>query len=57
VQDHAADELDVEVAHAERAFGGLADDREDLLEMLVEHSLDVLAAFDVLARQLALWAS
>ena len=30
VQHHAADELDVEVALAERALGGLAHDREDL---------------------------
>ena len=36
VQDHPADELDVEVAHAHRAPAGLADDREGLGQQLVE---------------------
>ena len=36
VQHHAADELHVEVAHAERALGGLAHDRERLGQQVVE---------------------
>src|SRR6188508_3370786 len=36
VQRHAADQLHVEVAHAERALAGLADDRERLGQHLVE---------------------
>ena len=36
VEDHAADQLDVEMAHAHRAPAGLADDREALAEHVVE---------------------
>ena len=36
VQDHAADQLDVEVPHAHRAAADLADDREALGQQLVE---------------------
>jgi hypothetical protein len=36
VEDDAADELDVEVPHAERPDGSLADEREDLREEVVE---------------------
>ena len=36
VQDHAADELHVEVAHAHLALAGLADDRERLGQQVVE---------------------
>src|SRR5919198_814258 len=43
VEDHAADELHVEVAHAHRAPAGLADDRERLGEEVVER-LSVLRA-------------
>ena len=42
VEDHAADELHVEVAHPERPLAGLADDREDLGQDLVEDALVVL---------------
>ncbi len=40
VEDGAADELDVEVAHPERPLHGLADHREDLGEDVVERGLD-----------------
>ncbi len=33
---HAADHLDVEVAHADHALAGLADDRESLRQQSVE---------------------
>ena len=36
MQDHAADQLDVEVALAERALAGLAREREGLVEKVVE---------------------
>ena len=36
VQDHPADQLHVEVAHAERALAGLAHDREALRQQLIE---------------------
>ena len=36
MQDHAADQLDVEVALAERALGGLAREREGLGQQVVE---------------------
>ena len=36
VQDHAADQLHVEVAHAHRALADLARDREDLGQDVVE---------------------
>ena len=36
MQHHAADQLDVEVALAQRALGGLARDREALEQQLVE---------------------
>ena len=45
MQDGAADELDVEVAHAERALGGLAHAREGLGEEIVE----ILALGEALA--------
>ena len=47
VQDHAADELHVEVAHAHRALAGLADDGERLGEQVVER----LAALRALAQR------
>ena len=43
VQHHAADQLDVEVAHAHRARAGLAGEREALGQQVVE-GLAVLAA-------------
>ena len=43
VQDHAADQLDVEVAHAHRAPAGLAHEREALGQQVVER-LGALAA-------------
>src|SRR4029079_3584793 len=46
VEDHAADHLDVEVAHAHRALARLADDREDLGQQVVE-----VAAVDRLLAQ------
>ena len=52
MQDHAADQLDVEVAHAEGAPGGLAHQREHLDEVRVERLLDERAALLVLRRQL-----
>src|SRR6185312_7364279 len=36
VQDHPADQLDVEVAHAHRALAGLADQAEAFVEQIVE---------------------
>jgi len=36
VQDHGADHLDVEMAQAERALGGLARQRKALVQQLVE---------------------
>jgi hypothetical protein len=36
VQDHPTDELDVEVAHAHRAFPGLADQAEALVQQILE---------------------
>jgi hypothetical protein len=36
VEDHAADQLDVEVALAERALARLAREREGLVEEVVE---------------------
>ena len=39
VEDHAADHLDVEVAHADDAAAGLADDGEGLGEEVVERGL------------------
>ena len=44
VQHHAADQLDVEVALPERALGGLAGDREALVQQVVER-LALLRAF------------
>ncbi|MCU0293902.1 MAG: hypothetical protein MUF10_18275 [Thermoanaerobaculaceae bacterium] len=52
VQHHAADELDVEVAHPEGAPRCLAHQREHLHEVLVEDRLHVRAPRDVLLRQL-----
>ena len=43
VQDHAADQLDVEVAHAERALGGFAANGERFRQQLVEHLCKLLA--------------
>ena len=42
VEDDAADELDVEVAHAERSLHGLAGHREDLRHHVIERLLDAL---------------
>ncbi len=55
VEDHAADELHVEVAHAERAHAGLASDRERLDLDVVERLavLDALAELDGLVREVA----
>ena len=52
VEHHAADQLDVEVAHADRALGGLADARERLGQEVVE----ILALVEALAELLRLGA-
>jgi len=52
VQDHAADELDVEVAHPESALGRLAHESEDVYEVLAQDLLDQRAAFLVLLGEL-----
>jgi hypothetical protein len=52
VQHHAADQLDVEVAHAYGALGGLADARKGLGQKVVE----VLALVEALAELLGLGA-
>ena len=52
VQHHAADHLDVEVAHAHRAPRGLAHDREGLGQQLVER----LAVAGALAQRVGLGA-
>ena len=52
MEHHAADQLDVEVAHADRALGGLADARERLGQEVVE----ILALVEALAELLRLGA-
>jgi hypothetical protein len=52
VEHHPADQLDVEVAHAQRAFGRLADAGEGLREQIVE----VLALVEARAELLGLGA-
>ena len=52
VQHHAADHLDVEVAHAERALAGLAAEREGLVEQVVQR----LAVAGALAQGVGLLA-
>ena len=52
MQHHAADQLDVEVAHAERAPAGLAAEREGLVEQVVER----LAVAGALAQLVGLLA-
>ncbi len=47
VQDHAADQLDVVVAHPERALAALADHRERLRQDLVERGALVEPALEV----------
>ncbi len=47
VQDHAADELDVEVAHVEHAPAGLADNRERLRKDFVQDFIFGAAAIVV----------
>ena len=53
VQHHAADELHVEVPHAERAHAAFADDRERLGQKVVERLtvLETLSELDGLARE------
>ena len=36
MEDHPPDQLDVEVAHAHRPLAGLADEREALVEQVIE---------------------
>ena len=52
VQHHAADQLHVEVAHAERALAGLAAEREGLVQQVVER----LAVARALAQRVGLLA-
>ena len=54
VQDHAADQLHVEVPHVERAAAGLADDGEGFGQQVVERLAvgEPLAELDGLAAQL-----
>ena len=54
VERHAADELHVEVAHAQRAHAGLAHGRERLGQQVVEllAALEALAELDRAPRQL-----
>ena len=54
VQDHAADELHVEVTHAEHALGGLTSDSERLRQQVVERLavLDALLELDGLGSKL-----
>ncbi len=49
VQDHAADQLDVEVPHAEHAAAGLADQREGVGQEVVERFALVGAAAEIVA--------
>ncbi len=46
MQDHPADQLDVEVALAEGALGGLAHDGEDLRQDFEHRLVALLALFD-----------
>ena len=54
VQDHAADQLDVEVPHVEHAAAGFADDGKGLDEEIVERGAvgDALAELDGLRPEL-----
>jgi hypothetical protein len=52
VQHHAADQLDVEVAHPHRALAGLAHEREALVQQVVE-ALAVAARARAARRRLA----
>jgi hypothetical protein len=54
VQDHAADELHVEVAHAEGSLCSLAVDRKGFDQQVVERRalFEPLAEFDGLAREI-----